>query len=152
MELLKLARDAGEKVDLNALISAIPYAKFLGIEVDQKGTEITTVLRFDPKIIGNPVLPALHGGVIGSFLETTAIIQLAYENGGEFLPKPIDITIDYLRSGRPQDTYARARITKHGRRVANVHVEAWQDEHTKPIAAAHGHFLLAPAEETPPQK
>ncbi len=148
MELLKQARDEGKKVDLNQLIDAIPYAKFLGIEVDQKGTEITTVLRFDQKIIGNPVLPALHGGVIGSFLETTAIIQLAYDSGGEFLPKPIDLTIDYLRSGKPQDTYARARITKHGRRVANVHVEAWQDEHTKAIAAAHGHFLMTPSDET----
>ena len=147
MDLLKQARDAGEKVNLNKLIDAIPYAKFIGIEVDQKGSEITTILRFDKKIIGNPMLPALHGGVIGSFLETTAIIQLAHDGGGEFLPKPIDLTIDFLRSGKPQDTYARARITKRGRRVANVHVEAWQDEHTKAIAAAHGHFLMKPPEE-----
>jgi len=145
MDILKQARHMGEKVDLNALVDAIPYAKFLGIEVDRKGTEITTILRFDHKLIGNPMLPALHGGVIGSFLETTAILQIAYETDGEFLPKPIDLTNDYLRSGRPQDTYARARITKHGRRVANVHVEAWQDDHSKAIAAAHGHFLLKPS-------
>jgi len=28
-----------------------------------------------------------------------------------------------------------------------VHVEAWQEEHTKAIAAAHGHFLLKPPED-----
>ena len=148
MDLLRKAREDGGTVDLNALIDAIPYAKFLGITVDQKGTEITTVLNFEEKLIGNPVLPALHGGVIGALLEMTAIIQLAYDAKGDALPKPIDITVDYQRSGRPIDTYARARVTKHGRRVANVQVEAWQEDRMKPIAAAHGHFLLAPPPES----
>lgn len=128
--------------DLRAFIEAIPYARFLGITVDQKGNEITTVLKFDDKLIGNPVLPALHGGVIGAFLEMTAIIQLAFETGSAAIPKPIGLTIDYLRSGKALDTFARAHITKQGRRVATVHAEAWQDDRSRPIAAAHGHFLL----------
>ena len=103
-------------------------------------------MRFDRKLIGNPILPALHGGVIGAFLETTAIAQLILETEATELPKPVDIGIDYLRSGKPVDTYARAEITKHGRRVCNVRAEAWQDEHTRPIAALHGHFLIKPKE------
>ena len=133
--------------DINALMQAIPYARFLGITVDQRGNEITTVMHFSEKLIGNPVLPALHGGTIGAFLETTAIAQLAFEINGNDLPKPIGLTIDYLRSGRPVDTYGRAVITKQGRRVATVHAEAWQDDRSRPIAAAHGHFLLKPADE-----
>lgn len=133
--------------DINALMQAIPYARFLGITVDQRGNEITTVMHFSEKLIGNPVLPALHGGTIGAFLETTAIAQLAFEIVGDSLPKPIGLTIDYLRSGRPVDTYGRAVITKQGRRVATVHAEAWQDDRSRPIAAAHGHFLLKPADE-----
>ncbi|MFZ2469851.1 PaaI family thioesterase [Parvibaculum sedimenti] len=133
--------------DLNAFIEGIPYARFLGISVDQKGNEITTVMKFDEKLIGNPLLPALHGGVIGAFLEMTAIIQLAYETGSAAIPKPIGLTIDYLRSGKPVDTYARAQITKQGRRVATVHAEAWQEDRSKPIAATHGHFLLKTGEE-----
>lgn len=133
--------------DINALMQAIPYARFLGITVDQRGNEITTVMHFSQSLIGNPVLPALHGGTIGAFLETTAIAQLAFEIAGDELPKPIGLTIDYLRSGRPVDTYGRAVITKQGRRVATVHAEAWQDDRSRPIAAAHGHFLLKPADE-----
>jgi acyl-coenzyme A thioesterase PaaI-like protein len=105
---------------------------------------LTTILRFNSKLIGNPVLPALHGGVVGAFLEITAVIQLMLEAETEELPKPVDIGIDYLRSGRPTDTYARAIVTKHGRRVCNVRAEAWQEEHTRPIAALHGHFLIKP--------
>jgi uncharacterized protein (TIGR00369 family) len=133
--------------DINALLTSIPYARFLGLSVDQKGNEITLVMAFDNKLIGNPILPALHGGVIGAFLETAAIVQLAFEMRLIALPKPIGITIDYLRSGKPVETYARAQITKQGRRVATVHAEAWQEDRTRPIAAAHGHFLLKPADE-----
>jgi acyl-coenzyme A thioesterase PaaI-like protein len=146
MEIIRRAIADGKKPDLQQLVDAIPYCKFLGIEVDRKGTELTTILRFDKKLIGNPVLPALHGGVVGAFLEVTAVIQLMLEAESEELPKPVDIGIDYLRSGRPVDTYARAIVTKQGRRVCNVRAEAWQDEHTRPIAALHGHFLIKPRE------
>jgi len=146
MELIKRALAEGRKPDLQKIVDAIPYCRFLGIAVDRKGSELTTVLRFDHKLIGNPVLPALHGGVVGAFLEVTAVIQLMLEVDSEDLPKPVDISIDYLRSGKPVDTYARAIVTKHGRRVCNVRAEAWQDEHARPIAALHGHFLIKPKE------
>jgi acyl-coenzyme A thioesterase PaaI-like protein len=144
MEIIRRAIAEGRKPDLQALVDAIPYCRFLGIEIDRKGNELTTILRFDKKLIGNPVLPALHGGVVGAFLEVTAVIQLMLEAESEDLPKPVDIGIDYLRSGRPVDAYARATITKHGRRVCNVRAEAWQDERSRPIAALHGHFLIKP--------
>lgn len=139
--------EAAPVSDLNRFVESIPYAHFLGISVDQKGNEITTVLKFDPMLIGNPLLPALHGGVIGAFLEMTAIIQVAYETGSAKIPKPIGLTIDYLRSGKPVDTYARAHITKQGRRVMTVQAEAWQEDRARPIASAHGHFLLRAQEE-----
>lgn len=127
-----------------ALLAAIPYARFLGITAERKGNELTTVLPFSEHLIGNIWLPALHGGVIGAFLEITAAMQLLFDTQCERLPKTIDISIDYLRSGRAAETYGRAVVTKHGRRVANVRAEIWQEERAKPIAAAHGHFLLTP--------
>lgn len=141
-EILKAANAAGTKPDLSALVASIPYARYLGIQVDRKGTEITTVLPFARHLIGNPVLPALHGGVVGGFLETTAMLQAIFEVGGVEMPRPVDINIDYLRSGRPIDTFARAVITKQGRRVINIHAHAWQDEHDRPIATLRGHLLL----------
>jgi len=129
---------------INEVMATIPYVAFLGITFEPVGDELLAKLAFTQHLIGNPVLPALHGGVIGGFLETAAIVHVTRESKSRVLPKTIDITIDYLRSGRPLDTYARATITKHGRRIANVQVIAWQDDPAKPIAAAHGHFLLEP--------
>src|SRR5260370_42703028 len=88
------------------------------------------------------VLPAIHGGMTGAFLETTAIVSVTREPGALALPKPIGLTINYLRSGRALDSYAKASIVKQGRRVVAFEAQAWQDDPCKPIASAFGHFML----------
>lgn len=150
---------------LSALFGGIPYAKFLGITFDRRGDELTGILNFDDKLIGNPLLPALHGGVTAAFMETVALIELGWqglwddiESGRRDvedlspdtmprLPKTIDFTVDYLRSGLPRDAYARARVNRSGRRYASVHVEAWQDNRGRLFAQGTGHFLM-PQRET----
>ncbi len=128
-----------------ALLAEIPFAGFLGIDVDIKGSELTTIMPFKYDLVGNERLPAIHGGVIGAFLEISSVVQLLFDTSCERLPKTVDISIDYLRSGKPMETYGRAIVTRQGRRVANVRAEIWQEERTRPIALAHGHYLLTPA-------
>jgi uncharacterized protein (TIGR00369 family) len=132
--------------DLLALLDRIPYARFIGMQATLHGDEMTGVLPYAPHLIGNPSLPALHGGVIGAFMELTAIAQLSIAEPQARLPRTVDINVDYLRSGRPADTYARALIKRAGRRIANVQVEAWQEARSNPIAALRGHFLLTPVD------
>tara|TARA_B100000700_G_scaffold133475_1_gene149066 strand:- start:111 stop:503 length:393 start_codon:yes stop_codon:yes gene_type:complete len=129
---------------MQAVVDEIPYARFLGVRIDIKGNELTTILPFKETLIGNTTLPALHGGALGAFLEMTSAIQLLYNTSCEALPKTIDISVDYLRSGRPVPCFGRAVVTRQGRRVANVRAEVWQEERGKPIAATHGHFLMTP--------
>lgn len=133
----------GNPHPLSELVETIPYAKFLGVTALEQDGVLVLCLSFHRGLIGNPMLPAIHGGVIGGFLEMAALMQIIAENEKPDIPKPIDITIDYLRSGRPIDTFAKATITKLGRRIANVRVEAWQDDPSRPIATAHGQFLMA---------
>ncbi len=156
VQVVKQRRDAA----LSALVQGVPYIRFLGITLERRGDELTAVLPFDDKLIGNPMLPALHGGVTAAFLEVTAILELSWslmwedmESGAldpatltpetlPKIPKTIDFTVDYLRSGLPRDAYARARINRSGRRYASVHVEAWQDNRARLFAQATGHFLM----------
>jgi len=156
MQVVKERRDAA----LSALVEGVPFMGFLGVTVDRRGDELTTTLNFDEKLIGNPLLPAIHGGVTAAFLEVTAQIEVSWAmiwddlesgrldamnlGGGGLprLPKTIDFTVDYLRSGLPRDAYARARVTRAGRRYATVLVEAWQDNREKLIAQATVHFLM----------
>ncbi|PWJ19298.1 PaaI family thioesterase [Jannaschia seohaensis] len=156
IQVVKQRRDGA----LAALVGGVPYARFLGITFDRRGDELTGVLSFDQKLIGNPVLPALHGGVTAAFLEVTAIVTLSWamiwddlESGRldvetlspetlPRLPKTIDFSVDYLRSGLPRDAYGRARLNRSGRRYASVHVEAWQDNRARLFAQGTGHFLM----------
>ena len=124
------------------VLDAIPYARFLGVAVERVNDKLECVLPFREEIIGNPVLPAIHGGVIGAFLELTALLRLVDESGTDRVAKPINFAIDYLRSAGPVTTRARADIFKLGRRIANVHVVAWQDHPSRPVAAGNGKFLL----------
>ncbi len=158
VQVIKERRDRA----LNVLVHGVPYINFLGIRFDRKGDELTAVMPYAERHIGNPVLPALHGGATASFLEVTAIIGLGWSilweeiEQGEVdpaaispesiprLPKTIDFTVDFLRTGLPRDAYARARVNRSGRRYASVHVEAWQDNRERMFAQATGHFLMPP--------
>ena len=127
---------------LQGFLDRTPFAQFLGLRCEIMGDEMTAILPFQEKLVGNPLIPALHGGAIGAFLELTAMAQLFLLSEVSTLPKPINLTIDYLRQGRAENLFARAIVTKQGKRVANVRAEAWQSERDKPIAALHAHFLL----------
>lgn len=156
VQVVKQRRDAA----LGALVGSVPYATYLGVEFERHGDELTAVLNYSERLIGNPRLPALHGGVTAAFLEVTAIIELSWarlwdgiESGAidaeslnpetlPRMPKTIDFRVDYLRTGLPRDAYARARINRSGRRYASVHVEAWQDNRARLFAQGTGHFLM----------
>jgi acyl-coenzyme A thioesterase PaaI-like protein len=129
--------------DPAALVEAIPYLGFLGLKITVDGDDLICHLPPSRKLIGNPVLPALHGGVVGALLESAAILQLMWASELDHVPRIVDLSVDYLRSAQLLDTYAKGVITRQGRRVANVRVEAWQEDRARPVAAAHAHFLLA---------
>lgn len=146
-ELVRLINQAKATGDFGPLFAAIPYARWLGIDAEIIEGELIGKLRFTEPLIGNPVLPALHGGTIGALLESTAIFRLFWEAETVVIPKTINLTVAYLRSGKPIDTYARAHMTKHGRRVASVWVEAWQEDRARPIAAGTVNLLIEPLEK-----
>jgi acyl-coenzyme A thioesterase PaaI-like protein len=140
--LADVLRTAKETGDLSPLVETIPYFRFLGITATSASGELVGTLTYSDPLIGNASRQALHGGTIGALLESTAILQTLWEFETVVLPKIVTITIDFLRSGRPVDTFARGVITKKGRRVVNVGIEAWQEDRARPIARANAIFLV----------
>lgn len=140
-DIIQKAKETG---DYRAITEAIPYAGFIGMSVsDVKGSALCKMVA-SPHIVGNPMLPALHGGVVGALMETAALFQLLWEGETRHMPKTINFTVDYHRSPKVVDTYAEATILRRGRRIANLRVDAWQEDRSKPVCGAHGHFLLQP--------
>lgn len=114
-----------------------PYAELLGIEREGE----VLVMRFGPHLIGAP--GRLHGGAVAGLMELAANLAVREQLGDPAAGlKPVNVTVDYLREGGLRATRARATLMRLGRRVANVRVEAWQDDPDRLIAAARLNLLI----------
>ncbi|MDE2434935.1 MAG: PaaI family thioesterase [Sphingomonadales bacterium] len=125
-----------------------PYAEALGIAMDhdESGDPVLYV-DFSDRILGRPGF--LHGGALSGLMEMAGFAALRAElgrRGEEMRIKPVNIQVEFMRGGTEQRTFAMGKVTRAGRRVALVNVEAWQDDRNKQIALAQMKFLLSPAE------
>jgi len=122
-----------------------PYVDFLGV-VEHPQVDAGPIYRlpFHEDLIGNPLLPAIHGGVLGGFAETVMFLHLVATNPpmAQGIPKAIDFAIDYLRPARPVDTYAQGLTIRLGNRVSLVQANLWQEDPQRPVAATRGHWLM----------
>ena len=143
MEMLARAAREGALPDMTALVAVVPYCAFLGVTATLVYGRVVLEMPFAAKLVGNPMIPALHGGVIGSLLETAALVQILHETGTARMPRTVDMTVDYLRSARAVQSHARAFLVRQGRRVVSARAEMWQDDAAKPVAQFRGHFLLS---------
>jgi uncharacterized protein (TIGR00369 family) len=123
-----------------------PYARAMGMEIDGV-VDMSPVIAMDfaERAMGRPGY--FHGGVIGGLLEMAGFAALGAElerQGVVVRIKPINIKVEFLRSGLPERLYARGEVLRAGRRVANVRIEAWQGDRTRPVASCWMNFQLSP--------
>lgn len=135
-------RQAHAEGNYQPLLQLIPYAGLIGIQCSRQGDDLLFCLPANRDNIGNPLLPAIHGGVIAGFMELSAALYLLIFTESATIPKIIDFSIDYLRAGHFRDTYARCQLWRQGRRVTNVAITAWQGSQDEPIATARAHFKI----------
>ena len=138
-EILRYTQETG---DFSRMPESIPYARFIGLECDRYGDDLIFRLPKKEENLGNPILPAIHGGVIGGFMELSALIYLMMSQEALRMPRIVDFSLDYLRAGLDRETFAECQLTRQGNRVANVMITAWQKSRSQPIATARAHFLL----------
>lgn len=136
---IEYARATG---DWNQLVQNVPFAQFLGVTVETQEGRLVGRMKFAEHLVGNPTIPALHGGTLGALLEQAAQFELLYRAETVVLPKTITLTIDYRRSGKPVDTFVSATIVRKGRRVTTVQSSAWQEDPARPIATATLQMLI----------
>ena len=133
---------ARQECDPQSLLDMIPYAAFIGAQAKVDDQRLLYWLDKRASNIGNPSLPAIHGGVIGGFLELAAAIEIIYSLNVTDMPKVVDFSLDYLRPGRYKTMYASCKVMRQGKKLVNVSATAWQDDEQTPIATARCHFLI----------
>ncbi len=129
---------------LKEIIARSPAARFLNLSVDLDAEGRVYGLGFQEAHIGNPLIRALHGGVVATFLEAAAEMELAAATGFSRF-QTISVQIDYLRGADAVDMFARARLIKVGKRVAVADAIGWQASEDQPVARAALSFRMPDA-------
>ena len=143
-EFEEILKDSNTSGDYQNVLQAIPYAQLIGMDFQKFGQDVIFKLPDNGNNIGNPILPAVHGGVVGGFMEMSAAMHLLMFLDTPAMPKIVDFSIDYLRAVKGgRDTFAECQVIRQGSRVANVIINAWQTRREEAVATARAHFLLA---------
>ncbi len=135
--------------DAQIVVDAVPYAKFLGVQAFKRDGQLLFKLPPKKSNIGNPTLPAIHGGAVAGFMELAAVVYLLMEWDTEKLqsdkpkvPKVVDFSVDFIRACRYEDTYASCDMVRQGRKMANLGIQVWQKDPSILMATARAHYLL----------
>jgi uncharacterized protein (TIGR00369 family) len=133
----------GEPVDLDdvrELMRAIPFNALLGLRLDDLSSGFCRMsVPFRPELIGDPLRRALHGGVLSAVIDTCggAAIWTQIEKGDAL--STVDLRVDYLRPGQPQDFIVDGRVLRLGNRVGVAEMIAYHPGlEQEPIASGKG--------------
>jgi len=135
--------------------NSVPFHNVIGLKFDSLTTDGCQI-SFDnkPELIGNFVQNILHGGVtataldvVGGAMAAVAMMQ-KYPDAdevelGQKLARigTIDLRIDYVRPGRGESFYAKARLLRSGSKVSVVRMELHDNKDTL-IALGTGTYMM----------
>ena len=122
----------------------IPFNQYLGMRcLEIQDGVVRVELPFRPELVGNPEIPALHGGAISATLDTTGGLAVWSRLRPRDRVSTIDLRVDYLRPGRGEPMIAVAKVVRLGNRVGVAELRAFHpDCEDKPIAAAMGVYSI----------
>jgi uncharacterized protein (TIGR00369 family) len=98
----------------------IPFNAWLGMTVERlEDGECTLRIPFRPELVGDPLRPALHGGVLSTMADAAGgLAVFSKAMSLETRISTVDMRVDYLRPGRLADLWCDARVIRLGNRVA----------------------------------
>lgn len=121
---------------LHADIEQSGMSRWLNLTVRQDGEALSYRLGFAEDHIGNPVIRALHGGVISTFLESCARLELIARLPATVRLRTTSVHTSYFRSSRAEDMLARVTLQRAGRRFAFLEATGWQGDEDNVVSRA----------------
>jgi uncharacterized protein (TIGR00369 family) len=128
-----------------AMEEMIPFNRYLGVRVTEvkKGFARLEV-PFREELVGDPMRPALHGGVLSALADTAggAAVWVSIEDERARI-STIDLRVDYLRPARLATVVAEATVVRIGNRVGVADVRLFNgDAPADTIATGKGVYSI----------
>lgn len=115
----------------------IPFNRYLGLKVGalRKGFARLEI-PFRDEYVGDPLRPALHGGVLSMLADTAggAAVWTGLEDERARV-STIDLRLDYLRPARLETIVAEAHVVRVGNRVGVADVRLFHPSHESETVA-----------------
>ncbi len=126
------------------MLRQIPFNRVLGIDILELAPgKAVLAVPFRPDLIGDPVRPALHGGVISALADTCGGCAVWSAVGGEDRVSTIDLRVDYLRPGQLEALHARGEVLRVGNRVGVANISLFHPSRPgEPVAEAKGVYSV----------
>jgi len=106
--------------------AAVPYAKFLGLELgDVTDGQVSVHLRVRAELLQNQGV--VHGGAIASLIDTAAAFAVLTQIEVDEKVTTTDLTIHYLRPVTSGRMTATAHVVRGGRRLFVLSVDVFND-------------------------
>lgn len=127
----------------------IPFNRFLGMRCAELRKGFARLeLPFRQELVGDPIRPALHGGVISTLADTVGGCAVFTAIEADERCSTIDMRVDYLRPGRLEDLVAEGEVLRVGGRVAVTSMAVFHGDRAKPIAVAKGVYAIKRSRKT----
>lgn len=128
----------------------IPFNRFLGLRLVEIGRGTARMeLPFRQELIGDPLRPALHGGVISALCDTCGGAAAFSVVGADDRVSTVDLRVDYLRPGREAVLVAEGRVVRAGNRVCVVNLRCFHPgAESEPVAEAKAVYNIRRANGT----
>lgn len=124
---------------LSSALNSVPFAKLLGIELEEIDSGIAT-LAFDIKPELKQNHGVVHGGAIASLIDSATAFAIISLLPPTEHATTVDLTISYLRPLTEGRVKAVARVLRSGKRLIVVSAELF-DEHGTLAATALSTYI-----------
>lgn len=123
----------------------IPFNRYLGVRVAKLSSGFARLeIPYREELVGDPLRPALHGGVLSALADTAggAAVWTGIEDERARV-STIDLRVDYLRPAKLELVVAEAQIVRIGNRVGVADVRLFQPSaESEAIATGKGVYNI----------
>ncbi len=131
---LSLPENALDRINKRITMSSM--CAWLNMTATLEDDQLRFHLGFGEAHIGNPIIRAIHGGVVSTFLETASYLETFARLPDTARIQTTSVHTSYLRSTKAIDMHASVTIHRLGRRFGFLEATCWQTDSATPVAFA----------------